>query len=588
MCGGDLVVNEGATVAECEYCGSMQTVPTADNEKKLNLYARANRLRFACEFDKAAGVYESIVTEFPTEAEAYWGLVLCRYGIEYVDDPKTGKKIPTCHRSSFESVMDDENLDLACENADAVARKLYRQEAKAIEELRKGIIEISGKEEPYDIFICYKESDENGNRTIDSVIAQDVYDALTERGYRVFFSRISLEDKLGQEYEPYIFAALHSAKIMLAFGTDYEYYNAVWVKNEWSRFLSLIESGEKKVLIPCYKGIDAYDMPKEFARLQAQDMGKVGAVQDLLRGIEKIINKKQETQTVTQTVIKQTAQSYEPLLKRAYMFLEDKSFDEADEYFEKVLDLNPECAEAYLGKLLVKLRLCKKEELARLDKEFLNEDLCKKVFRFGDDELKAELTKYNTHVRERLYDNALMLMDNQNMNDYEKAEKILVGLGDFKNCRQKLIECRELMKKEKAYSEALVNLKTLGKTASVDVLNELYGLQGRFKKLGDYKITEGLALCEEKIEQCKESLYKKAIKLNEKGNEQAIQLYKVLGDYKDVTQRLADAPTQIQMIKAENKRTAKKNRKESIITTFAFLLLIAAIIGIGLIINKHL
>lgn len=54
------------------------------------------------------------------------------------------------------------------------------------------------------------------------------------------------------------------------------------------RFLGLIEKGEKKTLIPCYKGIDAYDMPKEFARLQAQDMGKVGAIQDLVRGIGKI------------------------------------------------------------------------------------------------------------------------------------------------------------------------------------------------------------------------------------------------------------------------------------------------------------
>ena len=48
---------------------------------------------------------------------------------------------------------------------------------------------------------------------MDSVIAQDVYDALTEKGYRVFFSRITLEDKLGTEYEPYIFAALNSAKV---------------------------------------------------------------------------------------------------------------------------------------------------------------------------------------------------------------------------------------------------------------------------------------------------------------------------------------------------------------------------------------
>ena len=184
MCGGDLNLADGSSVAVCEYCGSQQTVPSADNEKKLTLFARANRLRAACEFDKAAGVYENIVADFPEEAEAYWGLVLCRYGIEYVDDPATGRKIPACHRSSFDSVLEDSDFEQALENADAVARRVYRDEAKAIEELRRGIVEVSGKEPPYDIFICYKETDENGERTVDSVIAQDVYDALTEKGFR--------------------------------------------------------------------------------------------------------------------------------------------------------------------------------------------------------------------------------------------------------------------------------------------------------------------------------------------------------------------------------------------------------------------
>lgn len=114
---------------------------------------------------------------------------------------------------------------------------------------------------------------------------------LTANKYRVFFARVTLEDKLGTAYEPYIFAALNSAKIMLAVGTDYEYYNAVWVKNEWSRFIAMMAKDKTKVLIPCYKDIDAYDIPKEFKHLQAQDMGKVGAMQDLLRGIKKILQK---------------------------------------------------------------------------------------------------------------------------------------------------------------------------------------------------------------------------------------------------------------------------------------------------------
>ena len=48
MCGGDLLLQPDSTVAECEYCGTLQTVPSADSEKKMTLFARANRLRFNC------------------------------------------------------------------------------------------------------------------------------------------------------------------------------------------------------------------------------------------------------------------------------------------------------------------------------------------------------------------------------------------------------------------------------------------------------------------------------------------------------------------------------------------------------------
>ncbi len=362
MCGGELQITEDTSVCECEYCGSKQTIPTVDDEKLMKLYDRANRLRMSNEFDKAAGVYESIIEESDTEAEAYWGLLLCKYGIEYVDDPANGDKVPTCHRSSFNSILDDLDFEKAINNSDSLAKSLYSEQARQIEEIRKGIIEVSGKEDPYDIFICYKESGENGQRTLDSVLAQDVYDALTERGYRVFFSRISLEDKIGTEYEPYIFAALNSAKVMLVFGTSYDHYNAVWVKNEWSRFLQLMVKDKSKYLIPCYKDIDAYDLPKEFTRLQAQDLGKIGAMQDLLRGIDKILTPYGGKNNVTAYVQSGGSGNIEALLRRGNIALEDEEWKAADGFFEEALNQNAECAEAYLGKWMVQQKFSKMEQ----------------------------------------------------------------------------------------------------------------------------------------------------------------------------------------------------------------------------------
>ena len=385
MCGGDLSVTEGMKIVECDFCGTTQTVPNADDEKKTNLFNRANRLRIASEFDRAAGIYESIIAEFPTEAEAYWGLCLCKYGIEYVDDPRTAEKIPTCHRTSFESIFNDSNYNQAISYSDPVAKNIYESEAKAIDVLQKDILSIVNKEKPFDVFICYKETDELGNRTVDSVLAQDIYDHLTDRGFKVFFARITLEDKLGQEYEPYIFAALNSAKVMLAIGTNSEYYNAVWVKNEWSRYLSLMHNDRSKTLVPCYRDVDPYDMPPEFKNLQGQDMSKLGFIQDLTRGITKIIRGSAEKPTVT------TSAPTGALTKRGYFFLEDGDYKSADEYFDKALDENPEDSKAYAGKVLAGLHM---KDVAEIDDSFvkLYEDKnFERAIRFASGADKAQL-----------------------------------------------------------------------------------------------------------------------------------------------------------------------------------------------------
>jgi len=393
MCGGDLDITEGATIATCEYCGTEQTLPKLDDDKRANMYDRANHFRRNNEFDKAMSVYDKILNEDNTDAEAYWSLVLCRYGIEYVEDPASHKRIPTVNRAQFTSIFDDEDYKSALEYADVLQKDIYEKEAHAINEIQKGILAISQKEEPFDVFICYKETDNNGRRTPDSVLAQDLYYQLKQEGFKVFFSRITLEDKLGSAYEPYIFAALNSAKVMVALGTRPEHFNAVWVKNEWSRYLALIKNGAKKTLIPAYRDMDPYDLPEEFSHLQAQDMSKLGFMQDLIRGIKKIAKADEpKTTVVKETVVSAApAANIEPLLKRAFMFLEDGEWKKADELCEQVLNQDPENAQAYLGKLMADLKVRKQDDLKDCKEPFDDNSNYKKAVRFGDEKLKSAI-----------------------------------------------------------------------------------------------------------------------------------------------------------------------------------------------------
>ena len=448
ICGGALEVDGLQSVATCEYCGSKQTLPKLDDERRANLYDRANHFRRNNDFDKAMGMYESILNEDTADSEAYWSIVLCRYGIEYVEDPTTRKRVPTVNRAQFTSIFDDEDYKSAVKNADPYQREIYEAEAAAINEIQKGILEISEKEEPFDVFICYKETDERGRRTQDSVLATELYHELTREGYKVFFSRITLEDKLGVAYEPYIFAALNSARVMVAIGTRPEHFNSVWVKNEWSRYLALIKNGARKTLIPAYRDMDPYDLPDEFSHLQAQDMSKLGFMQDLTRGVEKILHVESKKETVSEsTVTIQTPQqNVSPLLKRAFLFLEDGEFERADEFCENILNLDPENAKAYVCKLMVDLKVRYIEDLKQHYEPIAGKRYYEKALRFADPKFAEELREINDHIILELntskYEESLNSMRNASTSaDYKRAAIGFEKISDFKDSKELAEQC---------------------------------------------------------------------------------------------------------------------------------------------------
>ena len=531
MCGGALEIGENQSVATCGYCGTQQTLPKLDNEKKLALFSRANNLRIKSEFDKAAGIYESIIAEFRDEAEAYWGLVLCKYGIEYVDDGK-GKRIPTCHRTLPISVMEDDDFQQACEYAEITAKNIYREEAKAIDKIQKKILDIAVNEDPYDIFICYKETDDvTGARTEDSSIAQDIYTHLLKDGYRVFYSRVSLREVAGTEYEPYIYAALSSAKIMLAIGTKHDYYDAVWVKNEWSRFISMMSDDSGKVLIPCFRDMDAYDMPKEFKNMQALDMGDVTFFGSLMENIERIVDKTRVKAVKETIVLNNDTGDIAPLLERGFLFLEDKDWGKADEFFEAVLNKDPKNGNAYLGKLLADLEISKFENLSDFYTSFSGNNNYEKIMRFGNSELKEGVKKANDIIVHRneearkkdIYDKALQMMVSATTEAmFENAGYMFQEIKDYLDAKEKSEECFEKGEIARIKAEEAEKVR-IYKTACA-VLNDNYNWRGKDKALKEaiikFQSLNGWRDSEEKILLCQKKIEEIKVKLEEERIEQ--------------------------------------------------------------------
>lgn len=453
MCGGTIEFEQGATIGVCDSCGTKQTLPRLDDDRRANMYDRANHFRRNSEYDKAAGIYEQILDEDNTDAEAYWSLILCRYGVEYVEDPATHTRVPTVNRAQYTSIFDDDNYKSALKYSDSFQRELYAKEAVAINNIQKGILAVSQKEEPFDVFICYKETDAAGRRTRDSVLANDLYHQLTQEGLRVFYSRITLEDKLGAEYEPYIFAALNSSKVMVVLGTRPEYFNAAWVKNEWSRFLALVkESGGKKVLIPAFRDMDPYDLPDEFSHLQAQDMSKLGFMQDLIRGIKKIVDSGEQASAPGQDYAENTYLS-------AVRAMSSGNYDEAVKLFAPILEYKDSYAKSEQCKRMITEasnralydRAINLYKTAATEADYRNvANLMNKLGGYKDSAaVRVEALKQaQLKQSEEIYLKACSLINANNLRSLSQADKLLAKIPNYKDAQQKRAYCGAMIKKQ--------------------------------------------------------------------------------------------------------------------------------------------
>ena len=248
---------------------------------------------------------------------------------------------------------------------------------------------------------------------------------------------------------------------MLVVSLSAENMNAPWVKNEWDRYLSIVKQDSTKALIPCYKDMSPYDMPEEFTYLQAQDMGKIGFLQDLVRGVKKVLAASAPALQTQERTVQTAGEKAKPLLERAYIFLEDGNWKKANQYAEKVLDLEPKNTDAYLCKFLaageylsfdrLQAETSELNKVVPLDADFFN------AVEFANEKQKAQLDAFLDLRTEAQYQNACRDLEQCK---YEKARLTFDLLGDYKDAADKANECNHQLSLLEEQNTKIANQRT--------------------------------------------------------------------------------------------------------------------------------
>ena len=120
------------------------------------------------------------------------------------------------------------------------------------------------------------------------------------------------------------------------------------------------------------------------------------------QALPRFTNELQATENDMKTM-KQRSNSVEPLLRRAFLLLEDGELDKAINCCDRVLDQDPENAQAYLGKLMADMKVRKQEDLLNCERsDFFQNNNYQKAVRFGDESLVETLNSYSVRIHQNV------------------------------------------------------------------------------------------------------------------------------------------------------------------------------------------
>ncbi len=411
-CGAQIDIRNAVNgVVECEYCHRIETLAKTTNDDAKHFLKMGEHDLDSCKFDEAYTAYKKASEYDGREPQAYFGMALAEFNIQYIRDvreekdpvTKELKKVyklqPICHEINEKKFIDNKNYKAAMLCASNEQRSEYQRRANEIDYIKQEFNELKKQGIDYDCFICVKVTDEQKNRTKDYTIADDMYTYLKDKGCNPFFSEREIKNRTGADYEAMILYALYTSECMIVVCGNEEYLQTPWVKNEYTRFISLIndEQKERDAITIAFDGKPIEKLPGRNGKLQGIDMKGFGASERVLDFVQthtpeaqerrKQANerKQREEERIKQQLEELKAQqdaareelerklasvqsggtAAQPtggatvysLLVRAKQFLNDGDFNNARQYCNRILDIEPENSDAWFLLLLIENRV---------------------------------------------------------------------------------------------------------------------------------------------------------------------------------------------------------------------------------------
>lgn len=150
----------------CNCCKAEIAVPYRPAEKR---YDEVTSYRREGNFQMGRAICEEILREYSKDAEAYFGRLLCRYGIQYKRNPASMEWEPQCAFPMQEVITEDSDYIRAVELSGPVKRKTYQKIAEDIDRKCRKRILFCYRPNEHQLewlereLLGFKEADVNGN-----------------------------------------------------------------------------------------------------------------------------------------------------------------------------------------------------------------------------------------------------------------------------------------------------------------------------------------------------------------------------------------------------------------------------------------